>query len=89
MYKALCFVCGWTDTIVCGYDDTIFTIEDPKCYVPVVILTTRKKKLSTVLSREFERSIYWNEYKTKSENKNTTNEYRYLTAKIAKKNVHY
>ena len=26
----------------------------------------------------FERSVYWNEYETKSENKNTTNEYRYF-----------
>ena len=25
-----------------------------------------------------ERSVYWNEYKTKSEKKNTTNEYRYF-----------
>ena len=26
----------------------------------------------------FERSVYWNECKTKSENKRTTNEYRYF-----------
>ena len=34
------------------------------------------QKLSKPLSYGFERRIYWNEYKTKSENKNTTNEYR-------------
>ena len=36
------------------------------------------QKLSKPFSKGFERSVYWNEYKTKSENKNTTNEYRYI-----------
>ena len=31
-----------------------------------------------LLSKGFERSVYWNEYKTKTENKNMTNEYRYF-----------
>ena len=35
-------------------------------------------KLSKLLSKGFEGSIYWNEYKTKRENKNTPNEYRYF-----------
>ena len=34
------------------------------------------QKLSKRLSKGFERSVYWSEYKTKSVNKNTTNEYR-------------
>ena len=34
------------------------------------------KKLSKILRKVFERSVYWNEHKTKSENKNTTNELR-------------
>ena len=34
------------------------------------------QKLLKPLSKEFKRSIYWNEYKTKSETKNTTNEYK-------------
>ena len=55
----------------------IFTIKDTKLYVPVVILSARgNQKLSKFLSKEFERSVYWNEYKTKSEKKNTANEYR-------------
>ena len=50
----------------------IFTIKDTKLYVPVVTLSARQnKKLSKLLSKRFERSDYWNEYKTKSENKNT------------------
>ena len=60
----------------------IFTIEDTKLYVPVVTLSARdNKKLSKFLNKGFERSVYWNEYKTKSENKNTTNKYRYFLEK--------
>ena len=50
-----------------------------KLYVSVVTLSAKdNQKLSKRLSAGFERSIYWNEFKTKSENKNTTNEYRYF-----------
>ena len=45
----------------------------------VVTLPARdNQKLSKRLSKGFERSVYWNEYKTKSENENTTNKYRYF-----------
>ena len=36
------------------------------------------KKLSKPHSKGFERSLHWNEYKTKSGMKNTANEYRSL-----------
>ena len=36
------------------------------------------QKLSKLLSKGFERSVYWNEYESKSDNKNTTSEYRYF-----------
>ena len=36
------------------------------------------QKLSELLSKGFERSVYWNEYKTKSENRNTKNAFRYF-----------
>ena len=50
-------------------NNVIFTIKDAKLYVPVVALSARdNRKLSKILSKEFERSVYWNEYKTKSEN---------------------
>ena len=50
-------------------NNVIFTIKDTKLYVPVVALSARdNRKLSKILSKEFERSVYWNEYKTKSEN---------------------
>ena len=50
----------------------IFTIKDTKLYVLIVTLSAKdNEKLS-------KRSAYWNEYKTKSENKNTKNEFRYF-----------
>ena len=57
-----------------GNDDTdadpnniIVTIKDTKLYVPVVTLSAKDiEKLSKLFSSGFERSVYWNEYKTKS-----------------------
>ena len=53
-----------------------FTIKDRKLYVPVFTLSAKdNQKLSKLLSKGFERSVYWNEYKTKNENKSTANGY--------------
>ena len=52
-------------------NNTVFTIKETKLYVQVLTLSARdNKKLSNLLSKGFERSVYWNDYKTKSENKN-------------------
>ena len=51
-------------------NNIIFTIKVTKLYVPVVTLKGT--------SKGFERSVYCNEYKTKSEDKNTTIEFRYF-----------
>ena len=49
-------------------------MKDTKLQVPVATLSARdNQELPKLLS--FQRSVYSNEYKTKSENKNTTNEY--------------
>ena len=40
-------------------------------------INMRQLKLFKLLSKGFEKSVYWNKYKAKSEYKNTTNEYRY------------
>ena len=40
------------------------------------------KKLQKLVSKGSERSVYWNEYKAKSENKNK-NEYRYFPESIS------
>ena len=60
-------------------NNIILIIKDTKLHVPVVTLSARdNQKLSKLLRKRFELSVYWNKYKTKSENKNTTNEYRYF-----------
>ena len=60
-------------------DNIIFIIKDTKLYVAVVILSAKdNQKLSKLYTKRFEKSVYWDEYKTKSENKNTTNECRII-----------
>ena len=60
-------------------NNIILTIKDTKLYVPVVTLSAiDNQKLSNVHSEGCERSFYWSEYKTKSENKTMTNEFRYF-----------
>ena len=56
-----------------------FTLKGTILYIPVVTLSKKdNKKLSKLLSKGFERSVHWSEYKTKSENENTTNKYKYF-----------
>ena len=48
-------------------------------FLYLVTLSARdNQKPSKLLSKGFERSVSWNEYKAKSENKNMTNEFRYF-----------
>ena len=66
------------------------TIKGTKLYAPVVILSARdNQKLSKLLSKGFERSVYWNEYKTKSDNKNTTNEFTFFLNQILLESIDY
>ena len=59
-------------------NNIIVTIKNTKLYVPTVPLKVKDhQKLSKLFSKEIEGLIYWNKYKTKRDNKNTTNEYRY------------
>ena len=78
--KYCVFSKGSTENVInedANANNIIFTIKDTKLNVPILTLSARdNKKLSKFLSKEFERLVYWNEYKTKSENKNTANEYR-------------
>ena len=47
-------------------NNIIVTIKETKLFVSVLTLSARdKQELSTHLSKRFERSVYWNEYKTK------------------------
>ena len=61
------------DNAIVKSNDITFIIEDTKPYALVVTLSAKhNQKLSKLLNKGFERSVYWNEYKTKSESKNTT-----------------
>ena len=52
-------------------NNIIFTRKDTTLYVLVVTLSAKdNQKLSKLLGKESERSVYWNEYNTKSENRN-------------------
>ena len=51
-------------------NNNIFTTKDRKLQVPIVTLSARdNQKLSKLHSKGFKRSVYWNRFKTKSENK--------------------
>ena len=79
-WKKLCvFSVAGTDNDNGNNNDNniIFIINDTKVYVPAVTLSARgNQKLSKLFSKGFERSLYWNEYKRKSDNKNISNEFR-------------
>ena len=58
----------WKEECVLSTDDVnaVFIINDTKMYVPVVTLSKEDNKDSIEQQNEgFQRSIYWNEYKTK------------------------
>ena len=64
-------------------NNIFFTVKDTKLYVPVVTLSVKdKQKVSNFLSKGFDRSVYWNKYKSKNEIKNRTNEYKYFLKSI-------
>ena len=66
MDKVLCFVCSWCWNDNANSHNIIFTIKDSKLYGPIVTLSARdNQKLSKLLKKLFERSVSWNEYKTK------------------------
>ena len=54
-------------------DEAVFIINDTEMYVPVVTLSKEQNK-------GFQRSIYWNEYKTKGETKDAdANNFKYIS----------
>ena len=66
-------------TILMSILTIIFTIKEPKLYFPLVTLSAKyNQKLSKLLSKVLERSVYQNKLKTKNQNKNPINKYRYL-----------
>ena len=60
-------------------NNIIFIIEERKLYVTVATLLAKDNyKLSKLLAKDLNDQFNWNECKTKSENQNTTNEYKYF-----------
>ena len=58
----------------------VFIINDKKLYVPVVTLSKEDNKdFIEQQNKGFQRSIYWNEYKTKEINENAdANVFKYI-----------
>ena len=54
--------------------DTTLKITSTKLYVPIVTLSSKGNvKLVKLLEEGFKRPVYWNEYQTKIESKNSDN----------------
>ena len=63
----------WKKEFVLSTDDgnAVFIVNDTKMYVPVITLSKEDNKdLVDQQNKGFQRSIYWNEYKTKEINEN-------------------
>ena len=72
----------WKKECVLSTDagNAVFIINDTKMYVPVVTLSKEDNKdFIEQQNKGFQRSIYWNEYKTKEINENTdANVFKYI-----------
>ena len=72
----------WKKECVLSTDDgnSVFIINDTKMYVPVVTLSKEDNKdFIEQQNKGFQRSIYWNEYKTKEINENAdANVFKYI-----------
>ena len=72
----------WKKECVLSTDDgnALFIINDTKMYVPVVTLSKENNKdFIEQQNKGFQRSIYWNEYKTKEINENAdANVFKYI-----------
>ena len=62
-------------------DDAVFIINDTKMYVPVVTLSKEDNKdFIEHKNKGFQRSVYWNEYKTKGVTENAdANNFKYIS----------
>ena len=70
MVKYCVLASSGNDNADADSNSIIFTIKDTELYVPVVTLSAKdNQKLSKHLSKGLERSVYFDDYKIKSENK--------------------
>ena len=61
------------DDAVNPENNAVFIINDTKLYVPVVTLSKEDKDFIEQQNKGFQRSIYWNEYKTKEKDEDGNN----------------
>ena len=63
-----------------GAGEAVFIINNTKMYVPVVPLSKEDNKdFIEQQNKGFQRSIYWNDYKTKGQDKDANaNEFKYI-----------
>ena len=82
----------WKKECVLSTDagDAVFIINDTKMYVPVVTLSKEDNKdFIEQQNKAFQRSIYWNEYKTKEINENAdVNLFKYINLDPSFQGVH-
>ena len=72
----------WKKECVLSTDDgnAVFIINDTKMYVPVVTLSKEDNKdFIEQQNKGFQRSIYWNKYKTKEKNEDGNNTTKYIS----------
>ena len=76
----------WKKECVLSTDNgnAVFIINDTKLYVPVVTLSKEDKEFIEQQNKGFQRSIYWNEYKTKEINENAdANVFKYINIDLS------
>ena len=80
-WKKECVLSTDTDAAANAENNPVFIINDTKLYVPVVTLSKEDNKdFIEQQNKDFQRSIYWNEYKTKAQNENAVaNVFKYIT----------
>ena len=70
---------GSANNVNASDNNITFNTKDTKQDVSVVTFSAKdNQKVPKLLSKGSGRSVYWNEYKIKSEGKYTTNKYKYF-----------
>ena len=79
-WKKECVLSTLNDDAANSENNTVFIINDTKLYVPVVTLSKEDNKdFIEQQNKGFQRSIYWNEYKTKELTENAdANVFKYI-----------
>ena len=79
-WKKECVLSTDNDAAANAANNPVFIINDTKLYVPVVTLSKEDNKdFIEQQNKGFQRSIYWNEYKTKEQTENSNaNVFKYI-----------